>query len=113
MAHNRLGLMGHYYGGMLDIYSDLTRHCATFGGHVEIVEVDELAALRREVEPDECRGRATAFHEAFDIQQDCPAEEIERAARTSVALDRLVESTISARWPTTTRARAYPRTRTR
>ena len=21
MAHNRLGLMGHYYGGMLDIYS--------------------------------------------------------------------------------------------
>ena len=37
MSHNRLGLMGHYYGGMLDIYSDLTRHCATFGGHVEIV----------------------------------------------------------------------------
>jgi L-arabinose isomerase len=24
MEHNRLGLMGHYYGGMLDIYSDLT-----------------------------------------------------------------------------------------
>src|SRR4051794_1241280 len=27
MEHNRLGLMGHYYGGMLDIYSDLTRQC--------------------------------------------------------------------------------------
>jgi L-arabinose isomerase len=25
MFHNRLGLMGHYYGGMLDIYSDTTR----------------------------------------------------------------------------------------
>jgi L-arabinose isomerase len=24
MEHNRLGLMGNYYGGMLDIYSDLT-----------------------------------------------------------------------------------------
>ena len=24
MEHNRLGLMGHYYSGMLDIYSDLT-----------------------------------------------------------------------------------------
>ena len=32
MAHNRLGLMGHYYGGMLDIYSDLTLQCATSAG---------------------------------------------------------------------------------
>ena len=28
MFHNRLGVMGHYYGGMLDIYSDLTQQCA-------------------------------------------------------------------------------------
>src|ERR1700744_5667653 len=49
MFHNRLGLMGHYYGGMLDIYSDTTLQCATFGGHLEIVEVDELAGFRREV----------------------------------------------------------------
>src|SRR5215470_7988502 len=26
LEHNRLGVMGHYYGGMLDIYSDLTQH---------------------------------------------------------------------------------------
>ena len=32
LFHNRLGLMGHYYGGMLDIYSDVTQLCATFGG---------------------------------------------------------------------------------
>ena len=32
------------------------------------------------------------FHEAFDVQADCPPAELERAARTSVALDRLVES---------------------
>jgi len=51
MEHNRLGVMGHYYGGMLDIYSDLTQQCAGFGGHVEVVEVDELASLRAEVDP--------------------------------------------------------------
>src|SRR3984893_419782 len=51
MEHNRLGVMGHYYNGMLDIYSDLTQQCAWFGGHVEIVEVDEVAALRGEVTP--------------------------------------------------------------
>jgi L-arabinose isomerase len=92
MEHNRLGVMGHYYGGMLDIYSDLTQQCAGFGGHVEIVEVDELAARRAEVTADEVRERVAHFREVFDVQPDCPGEELERAARTSVALDRLVEA---------------------
>ncbi len=91
MEHNRMGVMGHYYGGMLDIYSDLTQQCAGFGGHVEIVEVDELAALRAEVGEGDIRGRVAHFGEAFDVQPDCPPAELERAARTSVALDRLVE----------------------
>src|SRR5688500_8568804 len=47
MAHNRLGAMGHYYSGMLDIYTDVTLQLATFGGHIEIIEVDELSALRK------------------------------------------------------------------
>jgi L-arabinose isomerase len=91
MEHNRMGVMGHYYGGMLDIYSDLTQQCASFGGHVEIVEVDELAALRAEVSDAEICERAAEFAEAFDVQPDCPQAELQRAARTSVALDRLVE----------------------
>jgi L-arabinose isomerase len=91
MEHNRLGLMGHYYGGMLDIYSDLTRHCAAFGGHMEQIEVDELARLRREVSCEQIDARVRQFQLAFDVQPDCPADELGRAARTSVALDRLVE----------------------
>ncbi len=91
MEHNRLGVMGHYYGGMLDIYSDLTQQSAAFGGHVEIIEVDELAALRAEVSDAELRARVAHFGAAFDVQADCPQAELERAARTSVALDWLVE----------------------
>jgi L-arabinose isomerase len=91
MSHNRLGLMGHYYNGMLDIYSDTTLQCATFGGHMEIIEVDELAALRREVTPTEITDRVAWFRSQFDVQQDCSQEELERAARTSVALDRMVK----------------------
>jgi len=90
MEHNRLGLMGHYYGGMLDIYADLTLQCAVFGGHVEIMEVDELAALRQEVTAAAIAERVREFYETFDVQPDCPAPELERAARTSVALDALV-----------------------
>ena len=91
MEHNRLGVMGHYYGGMLDIYSDLTQQCAYFGGHVEAVEVDELAALRRQVSAAEIEKRVDDFRQTFDVQADCPPAELDRAARTSVALDRLVE----------------------
>lgn len=92
MEHNRLGVMGHYYGGMLDIYSDLTQQCAWFGGHVEMIEVDELAALRGRVTPAEVEQRVSDFRDTFDVRPDCPEEELSRAARTSVALDRLVDA---------------------
>ena len=91
MEHNRLGVMGNYYGGMLDVYSDLTQQCAFFGGHIEIVEVEELASLRREVNDAETSRRVSEFRTAFDVQADCSVDELSRAARTSVALDRLVE----------------------
>ena len=62
MAHNRLGAMGHYYSGMLDIYTDLTQQIATFGGHIEIIEVDELSALRKEISQKEIIERVAHFH---------------------------------------------------
>lgn len=91
MYHNRLGVMGNYYGGMLDIYSNLTLQCATFGGHVEIIEVDELSALRETVAEDAVQAMQQIFRNTFDIQPDCSDPELARAARTAVALDKLVE----------------------
>lgn len=91
MANNRLGCMGHYYSGMLDIYTDLTMQYAYFGGHIELIEVDELTAMRKEVSEKEIQERVQYFYTAFDVQPDCPTEELESAARTSMALDKLVE----------------------
>jgi len=91
MAYNRLGCMGHYYSGMLDIYSDLIQQYAHFGGHIELLEVDELAALCKTVTQQEIKDRVQHFHETFNIQVDCAADELEQAARTSVALDKLIE----------------------
>ena len=90
MAYNRLGCMGHYYSGMLDIYTDLTQQYAGFGGHIELIEVEELAVLRRTVTSVEVRERVSLFQEAFDVQADCSVAELQKAAVTSVALDRLV-----------------------
>jgi L-arabinose isomerase len=92
LEHNRLGALGHYYGGMLDIYTDLTQQCACFGGHIELLEADELASHRRDVSSSETAARVKEFHEFFAVQPGCAPEELERAARTSVALDRLVKN---------------------
>jgi L-arabinose isomerase len=51
--------------------------------------VDELAALREKVSDEQISGRVREFNETFAVQADCPAEELRRAARTSVALDQL------------------------
>ncbi|MBG0859434.1 MAG: arabinose isomerase [Bacteroidales bacterium] len=91
MAHNRLGCMGHYYGGMLDVYTDLTLQLAAFGGHIEMLEVDELSQLRRNVTEKETEDRIKLFCKEFDIARDCSAEDLKEAARTSVSVDRLVE----------------------
>ncbi len=56
LAHNRLGCMGHYYGGMLDVYTDFTLMISALGGHFEMIEVDELSSLRKIVTQKEIAG---------------------------------------------------------
>ena len=91
MQYNRLGCMGHYYSGMLDIYTDFTKQYACFGGHIELLEVEELVALRKTVTHEEMNERLQYFYEVFDVQEDCSVEELQKAATTSVALDKLAE----------------------
>ena len=91
MYYNRLGVMGNYYSGMLDIYSNLTLQCATFGGHVEIIEVDELSAIKQDVNEQEIKAKINDFNDQFEIEAECAETELKRAARTAVALDKLVK----------------------
>jgi L-arabinose isomerase len=90
MANNRLGCMGHYYSGMLDIYTDLTQQYASFGGHIELIEVEELATRRRAVDSAAVEQRVQLFYDVFDVDPDCTAAELQKAAVTALALDRLV-----------------------
>jgi len=91
MSYNRLGLMGNYYNGMLDIYSNLTLQSIVFGNHMEIIEIDELSAVRLEVSEDEVREKLEEFSDSFEIQPECLTDELKRAARTSVAMDKIVK----------------------
>jgi L-arabinose isomerase len=90
LAHIRLGLMGHYYGGMLDIVTDLVQVSGRFGTVIEMLEVDHLSALRREVTGEETEAKIQQIYGLFDVDEDCLPEELSRAATTAVALQRMV-----------------------
>ena len=42
LRHDRMGVLGHYYCGMLDVYTDLTKMSGVFGTHVELLEMCQL-----------------------------------------------------------------------
>ncbi len=90
MRENRVGVLGHYYGGMLDVYSDLTQQSSAFGSHFELLEVCELHQLRERVTEAEVRTKVDQFRDEFAVSLECEAGELARAARTSCALDALV-----------------------
>lgn len=89
--HGRIGLMGHYYGGMLDVYSDYTQLSSVFGNHFELVEIDELKSLRDAASDKDENDMLAEFYRTFDVSTECSGTELRRAARTSVALHRMVE----------------------
>ncbi len=89
LASTRLGILGHYYNGMLDVYSDPTQIAASFGTHIEHIEIGELRELRKNVTDDEVERKKEEFRGEFQVIAECPPGEITRAARTACALDRL------------------------
>ncbi len=92
MRNNRLGILGHYYGGMLDVYTDITKQSAVFGTHIELLEMCELKKYRDQASETEVEAKIEEFYTTFNVTPECERSEIERAARTSVALDKLVEN---------------------
>jgi L-arabinose isomerase len=90
MRENRVGMLGHYYCGMLDVYSDLTQQSAVFGNHFQILEMCELYEFRKAVTAAEVSAKTAEFRQKFDVSAECEPSEIERAAKTSVALDKLI-----------------------
>ncbi len=90
LRHNRMGVLGHYYCGMLDVYTDLTKMAGVFGTHFELLEMCQLKALRDNVTSAEVAAKLEEFRTTFEVSPECEPQELERAARTSVALDKLV-----------------------
>ncbi len=53
LRHGRHGLLGHLYPGMYDVATDLTLVPAQLGGHVEVLEIDDLRVRVAQVNDEE------------------------------------------------------------
>lgn len=72
------------------MYSDLTQQAVFFGSHIELLEMCQLKEQRDQVTDAEIEVKISEIYESFNVLNECDPAEIRRAARTSVALDKLV-----------------------
>jgi L-arabinose isomerase len=85
----RIGVMGHYYNGMLDVYSDITMLAAAFGCHFELIEFGVLKSLREKISSDEINLKRKQYKEWFEISGECSPDDINQSVLSSVALDKM------------------------
>jgi L-arabinose isomerase len=86
-----IGLLGHYYCGMMDVYSDYTQLSAVFGNHFQILEMDEVIEIRDQVAQSDVDTMLSEFRSTFNVSKECSEFELNRAALTSCALQKLVD----------------------
>lgn len=90
LRHGRHGLLGHLYPGMYDVASDPTMVAANCGGHVEVLEFDDLRVRVAEVTDAQVTEKLGQAREVFDIDASVDAHDLAWAAKVAVGLDRLV-----------------------
>ena len=91
LRHGRHGLLGHLYPGMLDVSTDLTSVTTHLGGHVEVLEIDDLRVRVEKVSDSETDDRVHLARDVFDLDASVEEAPLRWGAKVSVALDRLVE----------------------
>lgn len=91
IRESNFGILGHYYEGMLDVYTDVTRLASIFGCHFSLIEMDYLKFLRDQVSDAEIKEKLAQFSQEFMVSPECEPAELERAAKTSCALDKMVQ----------------------
>lgn len=94
-----MGLMGHTMEAMYDMHTDPTAVSAAFGVHVPLLEIDDVLTLYDTVAEDEIREKLKIIDREFampepksdPITMKLTEEDKYQAAKSAVALDKLVE----------------------
>ncbi|MFF2521085.1 arabinose isomerase [Streptomyces liangshanensis] len=91
LRHGRHGLMGHLYPGMYDVSTDLTMVTGNLGGHMEVLEFDDLRVRVEGVGDGELAAKLDETRAVFELADSVVEEDLRWAAKVAVGLDRLVE----------------------
>jgi len=97
LMDSRLGYLGHYYPGMLDMYTDFTMHQGQVGAHIEILEMCDLQYRMGLVTEAEIERKLAEIRETFimpppgydSITEKVDPTELRFAAHVACAEDRL------------------------
>lgn len=76
---SNFGLLGNFYCGMLDMYTDLTLFQIKSGAHVEIIEMSDLDRCFKQVTQAEMEAKIAEINSFFKVDGDSPSDEIARA----------------------------------
>ena len=91
LRNSRHGIMGHLYPGMLDVSTDMTMVTTHFGGHMEVLEFDDLRVRVEKVSEREIDLVMTKAREIFDIDRTVIEEDFRWAGKVAVGLRQLVD----------------------
>jgi L-arabinose isomerase len=90
LRHARHGLLGHLYPGMYDVATDLTLVPSRLGGHVEVLEVDDLRVRVAGVTSVEVRHLLNEVRDTFEILESVDDDDLDWSLRVAVGMERLV-----------------------
>ncbi|MFD2330765.1 arabinose isomerase [Cohnella sp. GCM10020058] len=95
----RIGYLGHTYEGMYDMNSDPTAFTASFGAHVQMLEMCDLAKTVASATQQEIDAKLEEIHSIFTVSdpfidpvtRPIKPEDLAWSAKVAVGLDKLVE----------------------
>jgi L-arabinose isomerase len=91
LRDGRHGLLGHLYPGMYDVATDIGAVPVSSGGHVEILELDDIAARLPDAADPAVDAVTKRALDTFEIDGSVRDDDLLWAARAAVAMRRLVE----------------------
>ena len=90
LKQTNIGVLGRYYNGMYDVYSDMTNLSARFGVRFNVLEICELAEALPAVSDEERRQKRLQVQQVLEVDPACEADELQRAVDTAVVLDKTI-----------------------
>lgn len=86
-----IGVLGHYYNGMYDVYSNMTNLSAKLGVRFTLLEVCELVSALSSITETEREQKRQHVFQSLQVDPSCEEAELQRAINTAIALDNMTQ----------------------